>query len=1497
MLLSMILASCGGGSSIKVSIASNSSSSTLNAGSGAIAITATISNDSKKAGATFALSPATGCGTLVASSDGVSATYTPPSAATTNANCTATIAAASVSEASKSASLSLTIKAITVTFSNPPSNTTLGAGAPTITLTAVDSMATDTVTWNLVSSSGVVSGITRKAARPNVAQLGCGQLAPNGNTAVYTPPSASLASTCTATITIGSTINPNLSASQTSSIKFTVNPITVNLAPPASLLVVEGGTSGALTASMSNNGTSDATLNWSVSPAGCGTVSSATGSSVTYTAPAPVPAACNNAATVTVASDAAPSAIASANFTITPIAVSISSPANPLTLVEGATQTITATSNDPAGASTLKWNLSGSNCGSLLGTTGASNTYNAPAPLTAACTATVTVTSATDASKSTTLNVTVNPITVSITSPNGNQTVLSGASALAISASTNDPAGAANLNWSVNPSSCGSLSSTSGASNSYTPPAMLASQCVATVAVASKTDSSKTASLQVTVNPAPIAVAIVAPTSASPTVGIGGSLAVTSTLFNDANKQGFSYTLTPNTGCGSFSGMTWQSTTGATSTYTGTYSAAQSACSAALVLASVADPSQKATLNITVQPGISVSLSPDGTKNIDANNSLPITPTVSNDPAGKGVNLTLNPPTGCGSLSGSSVASGTSFNYIPPSSLANQCTAAIVATAISDSTKTDTLTLTVYPPLTLPSSNPSSLGSATVGAAYSGSIAPSGGYGSYTYTVTGLSDGLTYTTTSGVNISGTPTSPTTVGFSVKVQDSTGTTYGPVNYSIVVNPYTAVTLPATTLPAATVNQSYNAAINANGGTQTYTYTVNGTVVGSSPTLLSNGGGLYGANSGGNTLNLSGTPTATDPITLNVSVTDGEGTTVSRTYTVTVNQQSTLVINTSNLDVPQGMVSMPYGMNVSGNTVSGGTPPYSFLITNLPAGLTADTSGNITGTPSASGSTTVTLKVTDSTSASQTATFTLPVVPLPSGTNNSKLSGQYACIFHQERDSAVTVGGYNLYRGAAVLAFATDGNGNITGGEVDSNSPSGGYKSNTANGAITGTYAVGSDDRGYLKLVNGGKTMDLALAAGVTISNTFYQFRFTEMDDVGTSPSGKYGGGLCFKQSNTSTLSGEKMSGGYVFGMNGETAEGELVNMVGSIKVTNGAATGVMDMAEGTTASLDNAFTGSVAAADSFGRALYTCNQSGCSNMVIYLTNESEGMGVIMSTASHSSSDLYFGQIRSQTAANIAAAEPLHGPFVMYTSGLDSSGQNYKAMVDHGTGSTTAKSITIDGSAQNEAGTVKLNNTDVLGKPMAYTVDTSTGRTTITGQTGIVFYLYDTNEAVALFADIGNSGGNPENMLGWLETQTDPTANSGKWVYSDVAASYFMGVMYSGDYTDDSQTGTFTIDSSGNFQNFAQDHGGQTWATWDESLGGIGGQTVTGVVVPDTTIDPTGTLGVFDVNITPTGGTATTQVYCFATNYHSSSSNGRLICLDATSQSPQITLIQE
>ena len=826
-------------------------------------------------------------------------------------------------------------------------------------------------------------------------------------------------------------------------------------------------------------------------------------------------------------------------------------------------------------------------------------------------------------------------------------------------------------------------------------------------------------------------------------------------------------------------------------------------------------------------------------------------------------------------------------------------------------------TITVYGPLSLPTPDPSSLpANGYTNVAYTGYINATGGSGNYSWSVTGLpSDGLNVTggtTGSTLTIGGTPTtpasggSPVTVTFNVTLTDtSTNAQVTQNGYNVVISYPTAVSLPATnpsSLPSATITQSYGGAINASGGVGPYAWSINGTAVTSSG--LSLGNGLTAYNTGGNTLSINGTPSATGTVALtNVKVTDSLNSTDTKSYSITVSPVSTIQVTVNS--VPQGMVNMPY--TFGDLSISGGNSPYTVSYTNAPAGLASQTgTWSLVGTPTSSGSTTVTVKVTDSTTPTaqtQSTTFTLPVVPQTVAAKNSELSGQYACYDFRYWDGGVTGGtGKMLYRGGTVFAFSTDGGGNITGGEIDANSPYSGYRSASSIGAVSGTYAVGADNRGYILLNStGGWSRILALAGGnLDSSSHFSEFGTVIMDDAGASPSQNTGSGHCYRQNNTG-LSGITLSGGYVFGDRGETADGNLSAAVGSVQYSGGNMSGVMDMVNGGTYNGTMNLSGTYTTTDAYGRMIMTAGPAGqpseANPNVVYITNNAVGEAVIMSANPHNAAnnaDFNIGESRAQNAAHVAATYPFSGPSVIYESGLLGDLTSYDTFVGQVAGSPSAKSININQIIDNKGGTIKVQSHGA----MHYTTSTPSGRTTLTELSGAIFYVYDTNSAAVLFAIADNGPATTtDTQIGWLEPQTAPS--SGTWSSGNLAASYFMSPTSNGDYNKDFGSGVLTLNSSGAFTNFAQEDGGRNWADWDEPLSGSSSVTATGVVVPDTTNDPTGAFGIFDINMTQ-GGSTSTQVYCIAISVDkatNSSTQGRLACVDASSQSPQLTIISE
>ena len=118
-----------------------------------------------------------------------------------------------------------------------------------------------------------------------------------------------------------------------------------------------------------------------------------------------------------------------------------------------------------------------------------------------------------------------------------------------------------------------------------------------------------------------------------------------------------------------------------------------------------------------------------------------------------------------------------------------------------------------------------------------------------------------------------------------------------------------------------------------------------------------------------------------------------------YKYTVTPLQTVGVSFSNLVVGRSfVVQMP---------AAGGTPPYAWTVStgNLVPGLTLAADGRMSGTPSATGSYTHTLKVTDSLGASATGNYTDS--PGTAGTTNFALLSFQLPTFGQERETAFVI----------------------------------------------------------------------------------------------------------------------------------------------------------------------------------------------------------------------------------------------------------------------------------------------------------------------------------------------------------------------------------------------------------------------------------------------------------------------------------------------------------
>ncbi|MFT4064101.1 autotransporter domain-containing protein [Paraburkholderia sp.] len=423
---------------------------------------------------------------------------------------------------------------------------------------------------------------------------------------------------------------------------------------------------------------------------------------------------------------------------------------------------------------------------------------------------------------------------------------------------------------------------------------------------------------------------------------------------------------------------------------------------------------------------------------------------------------------------GTATASGTSITYTPASGYSGTDSFTYTATNSTGTSSAATVTITVTAPTLAFSPAAGALPAGTVGTAYSRTITVSNGLAPYTMSLSTTGNAAGSVTTNSATVAWTPTSAGTYNITVNATDADGVT-GTAAYTITVTEPAPVAGAVSATVAA--NSSANAiTLNLSGGTATSV-------------------AVASAASHG-TATASGTSITYTPISgysgsdsFTYTATNGTGTSAAATVTITVSSP-TLVFTPSAGALASGAVNAAYSQSVA---VTGGTSPYTYAATGLPAGLSiSSSSGTISGTPTASGNFTVAVTATDANHVTGAVNYTLYVAPLTPVASNVS-----ATVAENSTNNAITL---NVAGGAAtsvaIVSAARHGVAAVSGTSI-TYTPSTGYtgadsftysatnasgsSSATVNITVSGSVPVAED---HTAALYAGQTVSVNLSEGAT-----------------------------------------------------------------------------------------------------------------------------------------------------------------------------------------------------------------------------------------------------------------------------------------------------------------------------------------------------------------------------------------------------------------------------
>ena len=288
------------------------------------------------------------------------------------------------------------------------------------------------------------------------------------------------------------------------------------------------------------------------------------------------------------------------------------------------------------------------------------------------------------------------------------------------------------------------------------------------------------------------------------------------------------------------------------------------------------------------------------------------------------------------------------------------------------------LNLTIEPPLAITTT---SLPDASISSSYNEPVETVGGIGALTFSLvlpgTGtLPSTFSLNPTTGL-ISGTPIAPAgTFPFTVRVQDTSGQ-QDTKDLSVRVTPTSPPQITTTSLPEGRIGQPYSARVQATGGIGALAWAVSAGTLPSGLALNQSTGVISGTPM---------LPVGTSSVTVRIQ--DAAGQSATKALSITINPFNVPKITTTTLQ--GGTVGQAYSQTLQ---ATGGFGALTWSVTggSLPAGLTLNSAGTISGTPATAGNSNFTVTATDTFGQSDTQDLSIAVSAANEGPGKGKDEG--------------------------------------------------------------------------------------------------------------------------------------------------------------------------------------------------------------------------------------------------------------------------------------------------------------------------------------------------------------------------------------------------------------------------------------------------------------------------------------------------------------------------